>query len=94
MEGDECDALAPKARPKLRAEDLPLLLTVEEAADVLRIGRNTCYELIRQRRLPFIRLGRLIRLPRFGLMNWLEQEAALGSGASMVDSDAAGRYGT
>jgi excisionase family DNA binding protein len=42
----------------------PLLLTVEEAAALLRIGRNTAYELIAQGALPHVRLGRLIRVPR------------------------------
>jgi DNA binding domain, excisionase family len=40
------------------------LLTVEETAALLRIGRNTCYELLRQGQIPHIRLGRLIRVPR------------------------------
>jgi excisionase family DNA binding protein len=53
----------------------PLLLTVEEAADLLRIGRNTCYELIKRGQIPHLRLGRLIRVPRHGLELWLAREA-------------------
>lgn len=48
-------------------------LTVEETAAVLRIGRNTCYELIRQGQIPHIRLGRTIRIPTHALMSWLGQ---------------------
>lgn len=55
----------------------PALLTVEEAARLLRIGRNTCYELIRQQRIPHVRLGRLIRVPRTGLEEWIAREARL-----------------
>lgn len=51
----------------------PVLLTVPETARVLRIGRNTCYELIRQGRIPHVRLGRVIRVPRHALLNWLGQ---------------------
>ena len=54
-----------------------VLLTVEEAARLLRVGRNTCYELIRQHRVPHVRLGRLIRVPRFGLEAWIARESAL-----------------
>ena len=57
-------------------ESESFLLTVEEAASLLRIGRNTCYELVRQGRVPSIRLGRLIRVPRHALVNWLGQEAS------------------
>jgi len=50
---------------------VPELLTVEEAAGVLRIGRGLAYELARRweatggaEGLPVIRLGRLLRVPR------------------------------
>ena len=54
-----------------------LLLTVAEAAKLLQISPNTAYELIRQGRIPFVRLGRVIRIPRFGLEQWIAREAGL-----------------
>ena len=68
------------------AEVQPSLLTVDEAAQVLRIGRNTCYELIRQGQIPSIRLGRLIRVPRFSLESWLAREVGLPEHAPPVVS--------
>jgi excisionase family DNA binding protein len=62
------------------------LLTVEEAAAVLRIGRNMCYELIRQGQIPHVRLGRLIRVPRFGLESWIAQQSGLPAEAAAVIS--------
>jgi excisionase family DNA binding protein len=53
------------------------LLTVVEAARLLRIGRNTCYDLIRQGEIPHVRLGRIIRVPRFGLEAWIARQAGL-----------------
>ena len=51
------------------------LLTVPEAARLLRIGRNLAYDLIARHELPCVRLGRVIRVPRFALMQWLERES-------------------
>lgn len=45
-----------------------------EAARTLRISRNLTYELVRQGRLPSIRLGRRVMIPRHGLERWLELE--------------------
>jgi excisionase family DNA binding protein len=54
-----------------------LLLTVLEAARLLRISRNLAYVLVAQGRLPHIRLGRRVLVPRRGLEIWLAQEAGL-----------------
>src|SRR4030065_965823 len=59
------------------ATDESVLLTVPEAARLLRISRNLAYELIRQGRLPHVRLGRRILIPRFGLEQWINQQAGL-----------------
>ena len=59
------------------ASDQPLLLTVTETARLLRISRNLCYELIAQKQLPHIRLGRRILLPRYGLEQWISRQAGL-----------------
>lgn len=45
----------------------PLLLRVHEAARLLGIGTTLAYELIGQGRLPHIRLGRALRVPRRAL---------------------------
>lgn len=66
-----------KKRPPALAEK-PLLLTVPEAAEILRIGRNTCYEFIRRGELPAVNLGeRIIRIPRHGLEQCFSPRASL-----------------
>lgn len=53
-----------------------LLLTVKEAAALMRIGRDTTYALVAQRRIPCVKLGKQIRIPRDALIAHLEKEAA------------------
>jgi excisionase family DNA binding protein len=48
--------------------DWPELLRVEEAATLLDISRGVAYDLVRRGELPSIRLGRLLRIPRSGLI--------------------------
>ena len=61
--------------------DLPMVLTVEEAAAVLRISRSAAYRLIpspgrapQPGQLPALRLGRKIRIPRDSLARVLAGE--------------------
>ena len=51
--------------------DLPLTLTVAEAATVLRIGRTSAYNLVRCGRLRSIRCGKIIRIPREAIFEFL-----------------------
>ena len=57
----------------MEAENENLVLTATEAARLLRIGRATCYEQIRQGVIPSIRIGRRIIIPRAALMRKLEE---------------------
>lgn len=47
--------------------EVPLALTVEEAATILKIGRNGCYALVASGQLSVVRLGRRIVVPRQAL---------------------------
>ena len=55
----------------------PLLLSVAEAAKCLAISKNLCYDLLREGRLPHVRLGRRLLVPRLGLEQWLARETGL-----------------
>ena len=55
----------------------PVVLTVSEAARLLRISRHLAYDLVAQGRLPHVRLGRRILIPRQGLELWVAREAGL-----------------
>lgn len=51
--------------------ELPLALTVLEAGQVLRVGRNVAYELVRSGQLRSVRVGKNIRIPRDALAEYL-----------------------
>jgi hypothetical protein len=77
-------------------EEYPLLLTVEEAAGVLRIGRSLGYELARlyessdgREGLPVLRLGALLRVPRWALAELISSGHVVRL-ADLVDADSAG----
>lgn len=49
------------------------LLTVEEAREILRIGRNAIYGLVKVG-LPHIKIGKQIRIPRELLYDWIKEQ--------------------
>lgn len=63
-----------------KQDDLPSTLTVEQAAKVLRVGKNKMYDLTRRPGFPAIRDGWRILIPRDALFRWLEEEAFRNTG--------------
>ncbi len=53
------------------------LLTACEAAIVLRLPVSSVYELARNRRIPFVRIGRRIFFMRAELIRWVMQEMSV-----------------
>jgi excisionase family DNA binding protein len=66
-----------------------LVLTVEEAAALLRIGRTAAYEAARRGDLPAVRIGRSLRVPRHALDELLNV-----SGRGPVDAQRGARRDT
>lgn len=54
------EAAEPRSRRRVPSR---LMLTVEEAAESLGVGRTTMYALVRSGRVESIRIGRLRRVP-------------------------------
>ena len=60
-----------------RRAGLPLLLDVDEAADLLRTTRRAIYAMIERRQLPgVIRVRRRVLLRADDLLDWLDQKRA------------------
>ena len=54
-------------------DQLPLILSVDELAKILGIGRNTAYDLIRCGRIRSVRIGHKIRIPKDSLLEFLQE---------------------
>jgi len=50
------------------------LLTVNEAAEVAGIGRSYAYQYIQAGLWPSVKLGKCIRVPYSGLMEWVQEK--------------------
>ena len=60
-----------------RRTTLPVLLTVDEAADLLRTTKRALYAMIERRQLPgVIRIRRRVLLRADDLLDWLNQKRA------------------
>ena len=59
------------------ARELPMLLTVDEAADLLRTTRRAIYVMIERRQLPgVVRIRRRVLVRADDLLQWLDQKRA------------------
>ncbi len=56
-------------------QDERIVLTVEEAARQLGIGRSLAWRLVNRGDLPSVKLGRLVRVPKGELEAWIHQGA-------------------
>ena len=54
-----------------------LTLSIEEAAKVLGIGRNLCYDRVKTGEIPVIKIGRRLLVPRKALEKLLEEPQPL-----------------
>lgn len=66
--------------------EAPILLTVDEAAERLRIGRSLVYALMKEGELESVRIGRLRRIPVDALPRFLRRLQAI-----QANADAEGR---
>jgi excisionase family DNA binding protein len=73
--------------------ELPLVLTVEEAARALRIGRGSAYEAVRQGAIPAVRIGRTLRIPRHSLLAMLDDESSPNGDAPAAQTGATRKPG-
>jgi excisionase family DNA binding protein len=54
-------------------DQAPDILTVPEAASLLRVGKGSVYESCRRGELPSVRIGRRLLIPKAALMRLLAE---------------------
>ena len=70
-------AAAPDALAAMNRTAVPTLLTVGEAAAVLRTSRKAIYAMLERRQLPgLVRIGRRVLIREDNLVEWLRQKYA------------------
>ncbi len=52
-----------------------MLLTIPQVAETLGIGKTLAWQLVARGEIPSMRLGRLVRVPRAALEDWLVAQA-------------------
>lgn len=58
--------------PKITSlDDVPLVISVTELARILRVSRNTAYEIVRSGQIQSVRTGTQIRIPKNALKKYL-----------------------
>ena len=50
------------------------IVTVEQLAEMLKIGRNTAYELVRANIILSVRVGRNIRIPKQTIIEYITNQ--------------------
>jgi excisionase family DNA binding protein len=61
-----------------RQRTLPILLTIDETADLLRTTRRAIYAMVERRQLPgIVRVRRRVLVRSQELLDWLDQKSAL-----------------
>ncbi len=51
------------------------ILTIDEATKYLRIHKATLYKLVKQKRVPAVKIGKKWRLVKSKLDEWLERQS-------------------
>jgi len=49
------------------------VLTVEELCEVLRIGKNTAYRLLKSNEIKSVKIGKIYKIPKKSVRKYLEK---------------------
>ena len=57
-------------------DELSLMLSVSQVADVLGIGRTNAYELVKEKDFPSLNIGSRIVVPKDKFIQWIEEKVS------------------
>lgn len=60
----------------LSAEELPMILNVQEVSDLIGLGMSQTYDLIRRIDFPAFKIGNRIFVPRDKFLAWIDNQSA------------------
>jgi excisionase family DNA binding protein len=52
-------------------------LTVKEVSEYIGIATDTIYTMVNQRRIPYVKVGRLVKFDQAALDAWLKQHTVM-----------------
>lgn len=61
-----------KTKERLTWNQADEILNVDDVADLLNLGKNQVYQLVRRKDFPVIRFGRQYRISKTGLIEWIK----------------------
>ncbi len=63
-----------KGKEGMRQENEQAFISLNELQEILGIGRTKAYDLVTSGDLPAVRIGRVIRIDKQDLTDWLERQ--------------------
>ena len=60
-------------------DELPLFLNAEMVANVLGVSSTMCYEMMHARKLPVLRIGSRLIVPKEKFLEWIEKNTSGGT---------------
>ena len=48
------------------------LLTIDQLSDILQVKKNTLYSWVFSRKIPFVKIGGVLRFKEKAINNWIE----------------------
>ena len=53
------------------------LISIQEASDYTSLAVNTLYKMVNQRRIPYVKVGRLVKFDLAQLDTWIKEQTVL-----------------
>ena len=54
------------------------IITIEECCEILRIGKNNCYNLLNSGQIRAFKIGRVWKIPRAAITEYISRKSTLG----------------
>jgi len=55
----------------------PRLLTIQEVSKITGLSKHTLYKMVSQRRIPYVKVGRLTKFDETLLDQWIKQHTVM-----------------